>query len=70
MIAPADAQAPSTSGLMWSWVAASSAELTRTISPGSGMPRLSRPMTNPTMRYTLTAGIVSSHSICKAASSN
>lgn len=50
MIAPPVAQAPSTNGLMWSWVAARIAALTRTISPGSGMPRLSRPMTTPTRR--------------------
>ncbi|GGW27326.1 hypothetical protein GCM10010340_00810 [Streptomyces griseoloalbus] len=32
------------------------------ISPGSGMPRLSSPMTSPTSAYTATAGTVSSHS--------
>lgn len=35
---------------------------TRMISPGNGMPRLSRPMTRLTTAYTATAGTVSSHS--------
>ncbi len=39
------------------------------ISPGSGMPRLSSPMTTPTSAYTATAGTVSSHSwTCNAVS--
>lgn len=48
--APAEAQMPSTSGSMWPCCEASSAALTRTISPGSGIPRLSTPMTTPTRR--------------------
>ena len=38
----------------------SSAALTSTISPGRGMPRLSKPITMPTVRYTNSGGIVSS----------
>ena len=61
-IAPSVAAAPTPTGLMSSvWREASSAALTSAISPGSGMPRLSRPMTSPTMRYTANGGIVSSN---------
>jgi len=46
--APAVAQAPRISGLMWEcWEDMSAAE-TSTISPGSGMPRLSTPITRAT----------------------
>ncbi len=60
--APTVAQVPRISGSMCPCCEASSAELTRTISPGSGIPRLSSPMTTPTRRYTLTAGTLSSQS--------
>ena len=36
------------------------AALTRMISPGSGMPRLSKPITRPTVRYTASGGMVCS----------
>ncbi len=46
--APALAQAPRTSGSMPPCWEESRAAETRMISPGNGMPRLSRPMTSPT----------------------
>src|SRR5271165_4377861 len=59
--APTTAAAPTAMGLTASsWWDASNAALTRTISPGSGMPRLSMPMTPPTMKYTASGGIVCS----------
>src|SRR5437879_6501700 len=59
MIAPVVAATPTHTGLMSRVLRdASSAALTRAISPGSGMPRLSRPMIPPTIRYTAIGGIV------------
>src|SRR5690242_21166191 len=59
MMAPIVAEAPTATGSMSRvWRDASSAALTSAISPGSGMPRLSRPMIPPTTRYTAIGGIV------------
>src|SRR5262249_50168904 len=61
MMAPIVAAAPTATGLMSSVCReASSAALTSAISPGSGIPRLSMPMTAPTTRYTASGGIVCS----------
>ena len=58
-MAPRAAAAATPTGLMSTlWRDASSAALTRAISPGSGMPRLSIPMTAATTRYAAIGGIV------------
>src|SRR6476620_9259279 len=58
-MAPMVAAAATPTGLMSRvWRDDSSAALTSAISPGNGMPRLSTPMTAPTMRYTASGGIV------------
>src|ERR1700723_3023581 len=56
--APMTAATPTPIGLISAaWWDASNAALTRTISPGSGMPRLSSPMTAPTVASTAGAGM-------------
>src|SRR5580704_1663969 len=56
--APITAAAPTPTGLTASSCRDdSSAALTRTISPGSGMPRLSSPTTTPTTTYTVSGGM-------------
>src|ERR1700686_2437329 len=56
--APMTAATPTPIGLISAaWWDASNAALTRTISPGSGMPRLSSPMTAPTVASTAGGGM-------------
>src|SRR3954468_551584 len=58
-MAPMVAAVATPTGLMSRvWRDDSRAALTSAISPGNGMPRLSTPMTVPTMRYTASGGIV------------
>ena len=57
-IAPMMAATPTQTGLMSRFSREdSSAALTSAISPGRGIPRLSSPMTSPTVRYTASAGM-------------
>src|SRR5689334_5444951 len=67
MMAPALATTPTHNGLRFGWLRVSKAALTSTTSPGSGIPRLSIMITAPTIRYTESGGIASSHwSMCTA----
>src|SRR5688500_10685071 len=60
-MAPALAHTPIHNGLRWSCCDAISEAVTRTLSPGNGMPSDSKPITRPTITYTSRGGMASSH---------